>query len=142
MSKTIRLILILTVCVFTSSAVKVWFDDRARKQEKTARDDAIYLAVYEINRSTPKMIDDFTRLDSATYTPGRITTFYTLPSSKKSDIDAKILVSEGRAGAAAQLCSDSAARKLLQSGVTYGYFYRDSSGSRIAEFAVYATDCH
>lgn len=141
MNKTLQTVVGVTIGVIVISATKVWYDNKDRQETRDARDFAIYQAVRQINQSSPKMIDELTRLDSATYAASKMTTFYTLPTLSKAEIDAGQFVKLGREGAIKKLCSDSASKPLLRSGLTYGYTYQDSGGATFAEFQVAWADC-
>lgn len=141
MNKTLRTISLLTVAVLTSSAVKVWYENKARDDANDARDLAIYQAVKQINETSPRMADADTRIDSATYAAGTMTIFSTLPNVSKKDIDTLAFFRAGREQGVQRLCSGDMSKRLLRSGVSYEYVYRDASGARITDFKIGQNDC-
>lgn len=141
MNATLWKVAIITLSVLGFSAGKVWYEKNSRDTASKNQDLAFHAAAAEINRTSPKMVDEVTRLDSAVYAYGKMTTFYTLPKLQRSEVNKQEFLRAGRSAAVAQLCTGKTSLAALRKGLTYGFVYRDSTGSTISEFQVNQTDC-
>lgn len=105
MNKTLRKCAAIGLGVLGVSIGKVWYEYNERNVATANRNALIESAVSEINKSAPRMVDEVTRLDSAQYSAGKLSTFYTLPNTSLADIDKDKLFTIGRNAAKSHVCS-------------------------------------
>lgn len=94
----------------------------------------------QINKETPKMIDEITRLDKATAGPGKLLTVHvTITSLKADEIDRDVWNAEVAPTLKAGILASPLADKLRR-GATITYKYSGSDGILIDEISVTAKD--
>jgi hypothetical protein len=98
-----------------------------------------------VNASTPRMIDDITRLDGAHAGPGTLFTYeYTLTNIRASLLSPASLETLRRrlsADVRQTVCSGTALQPLLRVGAVVRFQYRDLDGQELALASVSITDC-
>ncbi len=95
-----------------------------------------------LNKNTPKMIDEDTRMDAATIGPGfRINTNYTLPKHSAGEINADQLAQNIRPTLKNYACSKKNMKLLLQYGADFVYLYHDKNGILITSITIDRNDC-
>ena len=102
-------------------------------------------AANDVNASTPRMIDDITRLDGARAGPGtRFTYEYTLTNIHASLLSAASLDTLRRrlsADVRRTVCRGAALQPLLRVGVAIRFRYRDRDGQELTLTSVSSADC-
>lgn len=132
-----RKIVITALCVLASVAGSYGYQhyEKARSKERFATNlaEAARLA----NQSTPRMIDEYTRLDGASVKSGSILAMhYTVPSIKQAELDTSIFRKETLAMATKQICGSAEAVKFLKFGGLYEFTYVDGDGREITRFHI------
>ncbi|MDJ0911795.1 MAG: hypothetical protein QNI99_21605 [Woeseiaceae bacterium] len=94
-----------------------------------------------INQSLPVMVDDYTRLDSVEYETTRLSYYYTIVGTRRSDINVDFLRNFVRGSATETLCNDSLSAEVLETGIDYRYSYTDEYGAFIMELTITESDC-
>lgn len=98
-----------------------------------------------VNASTPRMIDDITRLDGAHAGPGTLFTYdYTLTNIRASLLSPASLESLRRRLSADVLqagCRGAALQPLLRIGAVIRFHYRDLDGQELILASVSSADC-
>ena len=95
-----------------------------------------------LNKNTPKMIDEVTRMDAATIGPGfRVNINYTLPKHSAGEIDADQLAQNIRPTLKSYACSKKNMKLLLQYGADFVYLYHDKNGILITSITIDRNDC-
>lgn len=98
-----------------------------------------------VNASTPRMIDDITRLDGAQAGPGTLFTYdYTLTDIHASLLPPASLDTLRRrlsADVRQTICRETALQPLLRSGAVIRFHYRDQDGQELTLASVSSADC-
>jgi len=95
-----------------------------------------------LNKNTPKMVDEDTRMDAATIGPGfRVNINYMLPKHSAGEIDADQIVQHKRPGIKNYVCSKKNMKLLLQYGADFVYLYHDKDGTLITSITIDRSDC-
>ena len=95
-----------------------------------------------LNKNTPKMIDEVTRMDAATIGPGfRVNINYMLPKHSAGEIDADQLAQNIRPTLKSYACSKKNMKLLLQYGADFAYLYHDKDGMLITSITINRNDC-
>jgi hypothetical protein len=98
-----------------------------------------------VNASTPRMVDDITRLDGAHAGPGTLFTYeYTLTNIRASLLSPASLETLRRrlsADVRQTVCSGTALQPLLRVGAVVRFHYRDLDGQELALASVSIADC-
>ncbi len=98
-----------------------------------------------VNASTPRMIDDITRLDGAQAGPGTLFTYdYTLTNMSAALLSPASLDTLRRrlsADVRQTVCSGPALQPLLRSGAVIRFDYRDRDGQELSLASVSSVDC-
>jgi hypothetical protein len=95
-----------------------------------------------LNKNTPKMVDEDTRMDAATIGPGfRVNINYTLPKHSAGEIDADQLAQNIRPTLKSYACSKKNMKLLLQYGADFAYLYHDKDGMLITSITINRNDC-
>jgi hypothetical protein len=102
-------------------------------------------AADSINKITPKMIDEETRLDKAEVNSGlRFNYFYSSPnhSSLEYSSHEAQFQTDMKKKTKNKVCINKEMKNSLQLGVTYGYVYRGNDGVEITRFEINENDCN
>jgi hypothetical protein len=98
-----------------------------------------------VNASTPRMIDNMTRLDGAQAGPGTLFTYdYTLTNisaSLLSPASLQTLQQRLAADVRQTICGGTALQPLLRSGAVIRFHYRDRDGQELLLTSVASADC-
>ena len=116
---------------------------RAQQQQQNQADAPLKNTVIQINAASPKMIDAYTRLDGASFVPGRLTYYYTIVSLSLRpgyEIDAAIKAKE-ISRLHDVICESTSLRPILSAGVAIEYAYRDRNGVGALNTLVSMKDC-
>ena len=104
--------------------------------------DGLERAARELNRNTPRMVDEITRMDASTVGPGfRVNINYTLPKHSAGEIDADQIVQIMRPTLKNYACSKKNMKLLLQYGADFVYLYHDKDGMLITSITIDRNDC-
>ena len=95
----------------------------------------------QVNKISPKMIDNDTRLDGAVVDSGRLVYIYTLVSLKAQQITPEIKANFGN-NLRRTVCNDSNLRQGLNLGYGVSHSYRDFNGINVVEYTTYLRDCN
>ena len=95
----------------------------------------------QVNKISPKMIDNDTRLDGAVVDSGRLIYIYTLVSLKAQQITPEIKANFGN-NLRRTVCNDSNLRQGLNLGYGVSHSYRDFNGINVVEYTTYLRDCN
>jgi hypothetical protein len=104
---------------------------------------AIDEAVEKSNMNLPKMLDEDTRLDSASIDQKskNYYLFATLVNLTFSEIDTAIIDEHFKQNIKPTTCTNSTLRLFFTEGYSINYVYKDKSGSIVREYAIAPTDC-
>ena len=95
-----------------------------------------------LNKNTPKMVDEVTRMDATTIGPGfRVNINYALPKHSAGEIDVDQLVQAMRPTLKNYACSKKNMKRLLQYGADFAYLYHDKDGILITSITIDRNDC-
>ena len=95
-----------------------------------------------LNKNTPRMVDEDTRMDASTVGPGfRVNINYTLPKHSAGEIDADQIVQIMRPTLKNYACSKKNMKLLLQYGADFVYLYHDKDGMLITSITIDRNDC-
>jgi len=95
-----------------------------------------------INLSCPKMIDDSTRMDSASVDPGRMFTYHhTMVKLNLKDVNFQYVQGQFTNDLRARVCANKDMTLILQRGVTFAYEYKAKDGRMIGTLLVKASHC-
>ena len=98
-------------------------------------------SVEEINASSPKMVDEITRLDGAQAGPGKkLTYLYTIVSLKAADVPPAIWNEQAAPNVKKQMQEAKALRPLFEAGVTVHCKYSGSDSVYINEVVITPAD--
>jgi hypothetical protein len=110
------------------------------KVRNTASEMFLRKVAADLNKESPKMIDEITRLEKATAGPGNLLTVdVTITSLKADEIDREIWAAQVRPNLKAGIVASPLA-KSLRTGSTITYRYSGSDGVKIDEISVTAED--
>ncbi len=99
-------------------------------------------AAEAINKQTPMMIDDDTRLDAAQDGPGlRFTYLYTLVNYSLSEINVEEFRNNLAPNIRKAVCENPELAVFYRNDVTVVYVYRDKNSMDVMEIEVPPTDC-
>lgn len=99
-------------------------------------------AAEELNKQTPMMVDNDTRLDAAEDGPGlRFTYLYTLVNYSVSEIDVEEFRNNLAPNIRKAVCENPELAVFYRNDVTVVYVYRDKNGMDVTEIEVPPTDC-
>lgn len=99
-------------------------------------------AAEELNKQTPMMVDDDTRLDAAENGPGlRFTYIYTLVNYSVSEINVEEFHNNLAPNIRKAVCEKPEMAVFYRNDVTVVYVYRDKNGMDVMEIAVPPTEC-
>ncbi|HEX4266737.1 MAG TPA: DUF4339 domain-containing protein [Steroidobacteraceae bacterium] len=123
--------------------------DRARhtfpRRPTSALQQELTQAANGVNASTPRMIDDMTRLDGAQAGPGTLFTYdYTLTNisaSRLSPPSLQTLRQRLSADVRHTVCEGAALQPLLQMGAVIRFHYRDRDGQDLVLTSVSSAAC-
>lgn len=114
----------------------------SQKEIEATLNEALRLAARQVNQSTPIMVDENTRMDTATIGPGlRMTYHYTLPRYSSRDIEPAWLYQNLRPVVKTSVCNNKKMQLSLKHGVTYVYSYAGNDGTKISSFEIKGIDC-
>ena len=95
-----------------------------------------------INSQSPKMIDDATRIDSASVDPERTFTYHhTMIKFNLSDINYQFFQGQFTHDLRTRVCANKGMTPMLQQGVTVAYEYKTKDGRMIGTIPVKASHC-
>lgn len=99
-------------------------------------------AAKALNKNTPKMIDEVTRMDATTIGPGfRVNINYTLPKHSAGEIDSDNFGQAMRPILKNYACSKKNMKLLLQYGADIVYVYHDKDGMIFTSIMINRNDC-
>ncbi len=102
----------------------------------------LQVAVESLNKQTPMMVDNDTRLDSAHSGPGmRFTYNYTLVNYSIAEIDGEEFHHNLAPNIRKAVCEKPEMAVFFRNGITVVYAYRDKNGADITEIVVPPSDC-
>lgn len=126
---------VLVPCLLTAMAVPAFLKVRALAGERVFQ-----TAASNINKTTPQIIDEATRLDKAVAGPGKLLTLHvTITSHKLADLDMEIWKTEVRPQLKAGNL-ESPLVNILRNGGSITFIYSDSDGAKIDAFSITAAD--
>lgn len=97
----------------------------------------------ELNKSTPLMVDDETRLDSVTVGPGLSANyFYTFPKYNSNEIDLEFVVEELKKEVLSSICENLDMKPTLDHGGIFNYSYSGSDSKKIFNIKINKSDCN
>lgn len=95
-----------------------------------------------INRKTPMMVDDYTRLDSVIVGPGlRANYNYTFTKFNSNGIDLKLLKNKIKNKSLEYICNNIELEEMLKNGGVFHYSYFGNDGKELLEFAINMSNC-
>jgi hypothetical protein len=104
--------------------------------------DGLEKAARALNKNTPRMVDEITRMDASTVGPGfRVNINYTFPKHSAGEIDADQLAQNIRPTLKNYACSKKNMKLLLQYGADFVYLYHDKDGMLITSITIDRNDC-
>jgi hypothetical protein len=96
---------------------------------------------HDLNKSLPKIIDEFTTLDKVVYIPSRQLQFnYTLNNLSVDDSTFKTMMDSMKTEIIRTIKQDAGIKLLLDSSVTFSYSYNDSLGHSINKLTIVPND--
>lgn len=96
----------------------------------------------EINSSLPKMVDEYTRMDSADLGPGKLITYsYTFPELSLNQLRESDLSTVLETEVRNNVCSNEGMRPSIDLGVVYKYVYHAEFGKEFFAFTVDKPGC-
>ena len=105
-------------------------------------DDALRRLASQINRGTPRNINEEFRLDQVTTGPGpELSYHYTMLGRRASELRADVLNTRMAPAILKRLCTDAQMQKLLDSGVAVSFAYRGNDGGNIGKLSFRERDC-
>lgn len=117
----------------------------ARGPAPIAQQEELVQAANRVNASSPRMIDDITRIDGAHVSPGPIFTYeYTLTNISVRQLSPTALETlRWRLSAHVRqaVCGGTALQPILRTGVITRFHYRDRDGQDLVNVQVSSADC-
>lgn len=102
-------------------------------------------AANRVNASSPRMIDEMTRLDGAYAGPGSLFTYnYTLTSIRARSLSPTTLQTlrwRLSANVRQAACAGTGLRPMLRAGASVRFYYRDEDGQELALVLLSSADC-
>lgn len=136
--RVIGVIVILIAAKFFGRVISDFFMQR---NQPPVSEESLQDVADNINKTLPRQVDQFTRMDEAKAGPGnRITWYYTLTSVTSKTVDAsRIQAANSQITTAA--CGTSSTRSILADGTTVTYIYRGLDGVEITRVDVKPGTC-
>lgn len=143
MGKNARIIAIALTGLLAFGALQLWMA-RTKPVIKVVEYDpysreSLQPAAEKLNKSLPKMVDDTTRLDSATAEDRLLTYRYTLTAESKEAVDTEAYRKKQLAIVARTACIHY--REPFDRGMTMRYIYRDKAGQPLFEMDLNKAAC-
>lgn len=111
------------------------------RSESVSIEEILNTTAYNINKTVPKIRDEFISFDSAVYIPNRQLQFnYTIRNISANDSIIKIIMDSTKAETFRVIKKDAGIKLLCDSNVTFIYLYCDSLGNIIGKFALEPID--
>ncbi|WP_111643085.1 hypothetical protein [Marinimicrobium alkaliphilum] len=95
----------------------------------------------QLNATLPMMVDEETRLDSASGSDRTFRYNYTMVNYASEDIDPEVFVSHMRPQLTAGVCTNKEMAVFVKHRIPVVYAYYGNQGKEIATLAVQSTDC-
>lgn len=97
--------------------------------------------ISNINKQLPIMVDEGTRLDSATFEKNQLTYGYTFLNVDILEVEADKFATELANRLKINVCKNENTKVLLNSGKTIKYTYKDKNNSDVASVSLTVADC-
>ncbi|MGE7955931.1 hypothetical protein ACQKQA_04890 [Pseudomonas sp. NPDC089530] len=121
--------------------VQVWHSKSAPEEKKQEQEHQLEGYAFFMNRESPRMLDESTRLDSVTYRDGIMRVSYTLTKTSKNEVDSDSFTKDTKALATSIACAEKGLGPFVKSGLLVIYTVNDSSNSLIADLPIGKSDC-
>jgi hypothetical protein len=121
--------------------LQAWHAKTLTSDQQETREREIKAIALVMQMTSPRMINESTRVDSIAYSDGVLRISYTLVDITKSDIDTDNYVRALKEVAVLQSCTNPTLGPYIQSGLIMAYLTRDAGGAVIAESRVSKADC-
>lgn len=146
LGKILKCVVVLFVIVFIvglGELLSVYFVDvvGVPKLKDSNIQEAISEAADAVNKKSPMMVDNATRLEGAIAKPNALTYKYKIVSLYRSDLDMDTVNGEFAESVRNRACATSELDVFFDNGVSISYAYKDKSGAVIADIVVTGEDC-
>ena len=97
--------------------------------------------IVNINKQLPLMVDESTRLDSASFDKNELTYTYTFLNVDITEIEVDKFASELSVRLKINVCKNETTKTILNDGKTIKYTYKDKNNTDITSVIVTSSDC-
>jgi polyphosphate kinase len=109
-------------------------------RNKSRLDFALIQVANDMNKKLPQMVDEQTRLDKVTAGSGKLTYFFSLPDSVKSNLDLADFENKLQPKAIENYKTNSTMNTLREQKVILDYEYKDKNGEIVFKTSISPKD--